>query len=80
VRKVVKITDPSLQPSHAWRHRFKTVAREVGIDLEVRDAIQGHEDGRAASDYGEVTIKAMWNAIQRLPWFDVADRASPDAP
>jgi integrase len=45
VRKVVKITDPSLQPSHAWRHRFKTVAREVGIDLEVRDAIQGHEDG-----------------------------------
>lgn len=31
VRKVVKITDSVLQPNHAWRHRFKTVAREVGM-------------------------------------------------
>ncbi|MBL9049310.1 MAG: hypothetical protein JNK19_04275 [Tabrizicola sp.] len=71
VRKVVKITDPVLQPNHAWRHRFKTVAREVGMDVEIRDAIQGHEDGRAASDYGEVTIKAMWNALQAFPRYDV---------
>jgi integrase len=71
VRKVVKITDTELQPNHAWRHRFKTVAREVGMDGEIRDAIQGHEDGRAASDYGEVTIKAMWNALQALPRYDV---------
>ena len=74
VRKVVKITDPVLQPNHAWRHRFKTVAREVGIDGEIRDAIQGHEDGRAASDYGEVTIKAMWNALQALPRYDIAEK------
>lgn len=80
VRKVVKITDPVLQPNHAWRHRFKTVAREVGMDGEIRDAIQGHEDGRAASDYGEVTIKAMWNAIQSLPRFDIATPLAPDTP
>jgi integrase len=71
VRKVVKITDPVLQPNHAWRHRFKTVAREVGMDVEIRDAIQGHEDGKAASDYGEVTIKAMWNALQAFPRYVV---------
>lgn len=71
VRKVVKITDPVLQPNHAWRHRFKTVAREVGMDVEIRDAIQGHEDGRAASDYGEVTIRAMWTALQAFPRYDV---------
>ena len=71
VREVVKITDPRLQPNHAWRHRFKTVARDAKIDLEVRDAIQGHEDGRAASGYGEVSIKAKWDAVQRLPRFDV---------
>lgn len=67
VRDVVGITDSAVQPNHAWRHRFKTIAREADIDLEVRDAIQGHEDGRAASDYGEVTVKAMWAAIQKLP-------------
>lgn len=71
VRDVAKITDTRLQPNHGWRHRFKTVARDCKIDVEVRDAIQGHEDGRAASGYGEVTIKAMWDAVQRLPRFPV---------
>ncbi|MDH2327506.1 hypothetical protein QCN27_11580 [Cereibacter sp. SYSU M97828] len=71
VRKVVGITDPDVQPSHAWRHRFKTIAREAGIDVEIRDAIQGHEDGRAASDYGEVTIRAMRDAIRRLEPIEV---------
>ncbi|WP_181319021.1 DUF6538 domain-containing protein [Rhodobacter aestuarii] len=73
VREVVGITDPEVQPNHAWRHRFKTVGRDTGMDLEVRDAIQGHSDGRAASDYGEVTIKAMWQAIWALPHYDLND-------
>lgn len=73
VREVVGIDDPTVQPNHAWRHRFKTVARETKIDVEVRDAIQGHEDGRAASDYGEVTIKTMWDAIRALPRFDLTE-------
>lgn len=71
VRKVAGVTDPVVQPNHAWRHRFKTTAREVGIDIEVRDAIQGHEDGRSASDYGETTIKAMKIAIDKLPRFEM---------
>lgn len=75
VRDVVGIADPAVQPNHAWRHRFKTVAREANIDVEVRDAIQGHEDGRAASGYGEVTVKAMWAAIQELPRFPVKSKA-----
>lgn len=71
VRDFVGITDPNVQPNHAWRHRFKTVARDTKMDVEVRDAIQGHEDGRAASDYGEVSVKAMWDAIANLPRFDL---------
>jgi integrase len=71
VREFVGITDPNVQPNHAWRHRFKTVARDSKMDLEVRDAIQGHEDGRAASDYGEVSVKAMWEAVSALPAFEV---------
>jgi len=79
VRDVVGITDPVVQPNHAWRHRFKTTAREIGMDVEIRDAIQGHEDGRSASDYGEVTIKAMWRHIQRMPRYKVTAQSSDDA-
>ncbi|KQB12428.1 integrase [Rhodobacter capsulatus] len=71
VREVVGISDPNVQPNHAWRHRFKTVAREVGIAPEYSDAITGHEDGRAASDYGETTVKALWREVQKLPRYEV---------
>lgn len=70
VREVVGIDDPKLQPNHAWRHRFKTTAREAGIEPEYMDVIQGHEDGRAASDYGETTVKALWREIQKLPRYE----------
>jgi len=49
VRKVAGVDDPKVQPTHGWRHRFKTVDRETGIAPEYLDAWQGHEDGRAAS-------------------------------
>ena len=67
VRDEVGITDVRVGPNHGWRHRFKTLCRDVGIDQEVRNAIQGHSDGTAASDYGEVTIKAMRRAIEAFP-------------
>ena len=71
VREDVKITDKKVQPNHAWRHRFKTLARDVGISPEYMDVIQGHEDGRASSGYGETTIKALWREIQKLPRWDI---------
>lgn len=49
------------------------------MDVEIRDAIQGHEDGRAASDYGEVTIKAMWNWVRKMPYYPVAETKQEDA-
>lgn len=72
IRDEVKITDPRIQPNHAWRHRFKTIARDIDMHPEYRDAIQGHEDGRAASDYGETTIKALWREIQKMPRWEIA--------
>lgn len=71
VREVVKITDKKVQPNHAWRHRFKTLARDVGIPPEYMDVIQGHEDGRASSGYGETTVKALWREIQKLPRWSI---------
>lgn len=71
IRDDLKIIAPRLQPNHAWRHRFKTLARDVDIAPEHSDAITGHEDGRAASDYGETTIRALWREIQKLPQWEI---------
>ncbi len=67
VRKKVEITDRRVQPSHGWRHRFKTVAHDVDIAPKYIDAIQGHDDGTASSDYGERTMKALGREIEKLP-------------
>lgn len=67
VREGAGITDKRIGPNHAWRHRFKTLCRDAGIDQESRNAIQGHGDGTAAGDYGEVTIKALKRAIDAFP-------------
>ncbi|AOJ42679.1 hypothetical protein WJ23_33125 [Burkholderia lata] len=37
---------------HSFRHTFKDVCRECGIDKSVRDALQGHSEGDAAGNYG----------------------------
>ena len=65
VRRSGVIPD-GVQPNHAWRHRFKTQCRELGVSDRVADAIQGHA-GRTASDgYGDVTLKTKIDAIGRL--------------
>lgn len=71
VRDTVGITDPRIRPNHAWRHRFKTIARDVDIAPRYMDAIQGHDDGSASSDYGENTMKALYREIQKLPRYVV---------
>src|SRR6201999_4362871 len=56
VREFVK--DPNFDPSHGWRHRFKTVGIEQEVAMRVLDAIQGHAPRNASEDYGDVTIAA----------------------
>ena len=65
VREVV--TDPYVDPSHGWRHRFKTVGIEQEVAMRVLDAIQGHTSRNASEDYGDVTVKAKANAIAKFP-------------
>jgi len=67
VRGTAGVKDPRVQPNHAWRHRFKTIARDVDIAQRYMDAIQGHDDGSASTDYGEYTIKALYREILKLP-------------
>lgn len=37
---------------HSFRHTFKDVCRECGISKELGDALQGHSEGDASSNYG----------------------------
>lgn len=70
VREVVK--DPNVDPSHGWRHRFKTVGIEQEVAMRVLDAIQGHAPRNASEDYGDVTITAKAKAVGRFPNIDVS--------
>ncbi|WP_214476076.1 tyrosine-type recombinase/integrase [Mesorhizobium sp. dw_380] len=59
-----------VSPNHGWRHRFKTVGREIGVADRTLDAIQGHAGRTAGDDYGDVTIAAKAAAIARLPRYE----------
>lgn len=61
------VTDVRVKPNHGWRHRFKTVARNVGFDPRVTDCIQGHAARTSGEDYGDVTVEAMALALARFP-------------
>ncbi|MGA0539059.1 DUF6538 domain-containing protein [Neotabrizicola sp. VNH66] len=65
------IVPDGVQPNYAWRHRFKTQARDMGADIRVVDGIQGHA-GRTASDgYGDVSIAAKLRVIDALPEYNL---------
>jgi integrase len=61
------ITDPNVAPMHGFRHRFKTIGLEAGISTRVLDAIQGHAARTAGDSYGDVTVKAMAMAMEKVP-------------
>ena len=52
---------------HGFRHRFKTIGLEAGISTRVLDAIQGHAARTAGDSYGDVTVKAMAMAMEKVP-------------
>jgi integrase len=59
------------QPNHGWRHRFKTVARSVGIAEHVADRIQGHAPRYAGGGYGFVPLATLREAIESLPRYEL---------
>lgn len=71
VRKDVGIEDPAIKPNHAWRHLFKTMAADAGIEEKVADAIQGHAATTTGRKYGKVSVQAKGAAIGRIPRFQI---------
>jgi integrase len=61
------VPDPGVQPNHGWRHRFKTIGMQAGIDMRVLDAIQGHAPRTASDGYGDVSVRTQAAALAKLP-------------
>jgi integrase len=68
VRTVVP--DKNIAPNHGWRHRFKSVGMEAGIEHRILDAIQGQRPRNVAEQYGEASIKAQAAAIAKMPRYN----------
>jgi integrase len=62
-----------VSPNHGWRHRFKTVGREAGVDARILDAIQGHASRTAGDAYGDVTLGAKARALALFPDYAIED-------
>jgi hypothetical protein len=71
-----------VKPNHAWRHLFKSVARDVKMDREVEGFITGHrpKNATAGNDYGDRWIKTMSAAIEKYPRFKIPALNRPPAP
>ena len=69
VREVVK--DKNVAPNHGWRHRFKTIGMEEGVDHRILDSIQGQKPRSVSETYGDVTLKTQANAISKFPRYSL---------
>lgn len=71
VRKKVGVADINVAPNHGWRHTFKTICREVEIDEEAADYIQGHAHKGQGRRYGSNTIPALAKQLAKFPRFEI---------
>lgn len=72
------VVPDGVQPNHAWRHRFKTLGRELGYSDRVVDAICGHAGRTAGDQYGDVTLEAKERVIHALKHYELGPTSSAD--
>ena len=63
----LEVIPVEILPNHAWRHRFKTVSRNLGFDSVIVDSIQGHTLTGSSAGYGSFSIEAKARIIERVP-------------
>ena len=68
----LNLVPDGIQPSHGWRHRFKTQGRELGMSDRVIDAIQGHASRTEGDNYGDITVTAKVKVIEALAYYDLS--------
>ena len=66
LREVAKI-DSQASPSHGFRHSFKTLCRDVGIQKEVSDWLTGHAATNVGDSYGSTPLRRMAEELKKFP-------------
>jgi integrase len=61
------ITDPDVQPNHAWRHTFKQIGHRNEISERILDEIVGHSPLNVGRGYGPPTLSDMATALKKFP-------------
>lgn len=78
--RTLGVDDPNVQPNHAWRHLFKTLARDHGLDADAREAIPGHAHGTEGRKYGSTEVPFLAGEIEKLPRFSSVAPSRDKAP
>jgi integrase len=65
------VSDPELQPNHAWRHTFKQIADRHDISERISDWITGHSPASVGRGYGAPTLEDMAAALKKFPRYMV---------
>ncbi|TWH28307.1 MULTISPECIES: hypothetical protein [unclassified Aminobacter] len=71
VRRDVKVTDPAIQPNHAWRHRMKTLSRTHDMREDATRYIQGHAPRAEDERYGDHKPESLVREISKIPVLDL---------
>lgn len=71
---------PGRHPLHAFRHTWKTLARENGIPKEVSDWITGHASGSVGDCYGINPLSRMATEMKKIPSIARASGLLPPTP
>ena len=53
-------------PNHAWRHFFRTLARDAKVADSVASAILGHRPATVGEGYGETRLTTKAEAIESM--------------
>jgi integrase len=65
------VTDKELQPNHGWRHRFITIARDIQMDPDARQAMVGHSARTEHQDYGNTLIRTSHRWLRKFPRYNI---------
>jgi hypothetical protein len=63
----VGVKDPTIDPNHAWRHRFRSVARDVGMPEGICDRILGHAPATVGQRYGDLWPGVALREVSKVP-------------
>jgi integrase len=60
-----------VQPSHAWRHLFKSIGRYAQIPEDALDALQGHQARGEGAKYGSHWPLMSYRWIKQIPRYEL---------